>query len=148
MVCRPHWLRRHGPASSGARILRGEESVSRTVEIATLEITIRGRWDALALSQRLAPYHSFLVQYEPERWVVNAQTPGCHGERLSDALSAIEDWLVERPIEDAAVRVDGRSMPLPHRQEGSLSASASHRRSNRRRWSRQGSDCRLGSLVA
>ena len=122
--------------------------MSSTVEIATLEISIRGRWDALALSRRLVPYHSFLVQYEPERWVVNAQTPGCHGERLTDALSAIEDWLAERPIEDASVRVDGRSMPLPRRQEGPLSPAASHRGSNRRRRSRQASDCRLGSLVA
>ena len=55
----------------------------RTVETATVEIDLRGRWDALALSERLVPYHSFLVQYEPERWVVNAQAPGCHGERLT-----------------------------------------------------------------
>jgi hypothetical protein len=122
--------------------------VSRTVEIATLEISIRGRWDALSLSRRLVPYHSFLVQYEPERWVVNAQTPGCHGERLTDALSAIEDWLAERPVEDASVRVDGRSMPLPRRQEDLLSAAASHRGSNHQRRSRQGSDCRFGRLVA
>jgi hypothetical protein len=122
--------------------------VSRTVEIATLEISIRRRWDALSLSQRLVPYHSFLVQYEPERWVVNGQTPGCHGERLTDALSAIEDWLAERDVEDASVRVDGRSVPLPRRQEDPLSAVASHRGATPQRRRRQGSDCRLGSLVA
>jgi hypothetical protein len=122
--------------------------VAKTVEIATLEISIRGRWDALSLSQRLVPYHSFLVQYEPERWVVNAQTPGCHGERLTDALSAIEDWLAERSVEDASVRVDGRSVPLPRRHDDLPSAAASHRGSNRQRRSRQGSDWRLGSLVA
>jgi hypothetical protein len=122
--------------------------VSRTVEIATLEISIRGRWDALALSQELVPYHSFLVQYEPERWVVNAQTPGCHGERLTDALSAIEEWLAERHVEDASVRVDGRSLPLPRRQKDLVRAVASHRGANLQRRSRQGSDCRFGSLVA
>jgi hypothetical protein len=83
--------------------------VSTTVELATVEIDLRGRWDALALSQRLIPYHSFLVQHERERWVVHAQTPGCHGERLEEALSAIEEWLVERQVEGASVRVDGRS---------------------------------------
>jgi hypothetical protein len=124
------------------------KSVSTTVEIATLEISIKGRWDALALSQRLLPYHSFLVQYEPERWVVNGQTPGCHGERLTDALSAIEKWLTERHIDDASVRVDGRSVPLPRRQEDPLSAVASHRAANLQRRRRQGSDYRFGSLVA
>jgi hypothetical protein len=122
--------------------------VAKTVEIATLEISIRGRWDALSLSQRLVPYHSFLVQYEPERWVVNAQTPGCHGERLTDALSAIEKWLTERHIDDASVRVDGRSVPLPRRQEDPLSAVASHRAANLQRRRRQGSAYRFGSLVA
>jgi hypothetical protein len=122
--------------------------VSRTGEIATLEVSIRGRWDALALSRRLVAYHSFLVQYEPERWVLNGQTPGCHGERLTDALSAIEEWLAERHIDDASVRVDGRSVPLPRRQEVPLSAVASHLGATPQRRRRQGSDCRLRSLVA
>ena len=122
--------------------------MSRTVEIATLEISIRGRWDALSLSQRLVPYHSFLVQYEPERWVVNAQTPGCHGERLTDALSAIEDWLAERPIEDASVRVDGRLMPLPRRQEDLRQRGRIAPRLEPSAPEPPGSDCRFGSLVA
>jgi len=79
-----------------------------TVETATVEIDLRGRWDALALSERLIPYHSFLVQYEPERWVVHAQAPGYHGERLENALSTIQECLVERRVEGASVRVDGR----------------------------------------
>jgi hypothetical protein len=82
--------------------------VSTTVEIATVEIEVSGRWDALALSQRLIPYRSFLVQYEPERWVVHAQAPGFHGEGLESALSTIQELLVERRVEGASVRVDGR----------------------------------------
>jgi hypothetical protein len=79
-----------------------------TVETATVEIDLQGRWDALALSERLIPYHSFLVQYEPERWVVHAQAPGCRGERLDNALSTIQECLVELRVEGASVRVDGR----------------------------------------
>jgi hypothetical protein len=105
-------------------IVLGKGAVAGTVEITTLEIGVPGRWDALALSQRLSPYHSFLVQYESERWVVHAQAPGCHGERLESALSAIEEWLVERQIEDAPVRVDGRRMPVPRRQAHRPSAGS------------------------
>lgn len=75
--------------------------------VAAIEIDVRGRWDALALSERLIAFHSFLVQHSSERWVVHARSPGCHGEPLGDALAAIEEWRAERGIE-AAVRVDGR----------------------------------------
>lgn len=123
MVCWPHWLRCQRLASSRERaIVLGKEAVSGTVEITTLEIGVPGRWDALALSQRLSPYHSFLVQYESDRWVIHAQAPGCHGERLENALSAIEEWLVERQIEGAPVRVDGRRIPVHPRQAQRLSA--------------------------
>ena len=74
---------------------------------AALEIDVHGRWDALALSESLIPFHSFLVQLGPERWVVHARSPGHRGEPLGDALLAIEEWLADRTIE-AAVRVDGR----------------------------------------
>lgn len=73
----------------------------------TVEVEVRGRWDALALSEQLIPFHSFLVQHGPERWVVHARSPGCHGEPVDQALAAIADWRDERVVE-AAVRVDGR----------------------------------------
>jgi hypothetical protein len=72
-----------------------------------IEIEVRGRWDALALSEQLIPFHSFLVQHGPEHWVVHARTPGCHGEALDAAIAAIDEWRDERATE-AAVRVDGR----------------------------------------
>lgn len=140
-------LPRTGKLDTGG-ILGGGGSVSRTVEIATLEISIRGRWEALSLSQRLIPYHSFLVQYEPERWVVNGQAPGYHGERLADALSAIEEWLAERPVEDVSVRVDGRPVSLARREDDLLGAVDSHGGANLQRRRRRGSDRRLGSLAA
>jgi hypothetical protein len=71
-------------------------------------VEVHGRWDALALSQRLVPYHSYLVERGREHWRVHAEAPGCHGERLTSALSAIEECLRERRVEDAAGRVDGR----------------------------------------
>jgi hypothetical protein len=85
--------------------------VSTTVETATVEIDLQGRWDAVALLQRLSAYHSFLVQYKPGRWVVRAQAPGCHGERLERALSTIQEWRDERRIEGTSMRVNGRPYP-------------------------------------
>lgn len=75
---------------------------------ATIEIDVEGRWDAVALMQRLDPYRPYLIQFAPGRWLVHAQCPGCHGERLPSALAAIEDSLAARHIERADVRVDGR----------------------------------------
>jgi hypothetical protein len=46
-----------------------------------VEIDVDDRWDALALSELLIPFHSFLVQHTAERWVVHARAPGSHGER-------------------------------------------------------------------
>ena len=76
--------------------------------VATLEVDVRGRWDALALSELLVPFHSFLVQHTTDRWVVHARTPGCHGEPLSEALRAIEEWRAERSL-DAPVRLSAQT---------------------------------------
>lgn len=75
---------------------------------ATIEIDVRGRWDAVALLQRLNPYHPYLIQFTPERWLVHAEAPGCHGERLPSALAAIEESLAARHVDGAAVRINGR----------------------------------------
>lgn len=75
---------------------------------ATIEIDVEGRWDAVALLRRLDPYHSYLVEYAPEHWLVRAECPGCHGEPLASALDAIDDALASRPFAEAAVRIDGR----------------------------------------
>ena len=76
---------------------------------AEVEVRVRDRWDALALSELLVPFRSYLVQRTPDRWVVHARTPGCHGEPLVDALRAIEGWRAERGLE-VPVRV---SAPTP-----------------------------------
>ena len=78
-------------------------------EAVALEIEVEGRWDALALSERLIPFHSFLVQHDSERWVVHARSPGCHGEPLDAALAVIDDWRSERAIEPS---IDVRGQPL------------------------------------
>lgn len=79
---------------------------------AAIEIELDGRWDALALSEHLIPFHSFLVQYGAQLWVVHARTPGCHGEDLDDALRAIDDWVAERGLESVSCRVGGRAQQL------------------------------------
>ena len=79
---------------------------------AAIEVDVDGRWDALALSEHLIRFHSFLVQYEAQRWVVHARTPGCHGEDLADALRAIDDWIAERGLESVSCRVGGRVQQL------------------------------------
>jgi hypothetical protein len=79
---------------------------------AAIEIDVDGRWDALALSEHLIPFHSSLVQYEAQRWVVHARAPGCHGEDLADALRAIDDWVGERGLESVSCRVGGRARQL------------------------------------
>jgi len=68
--------------------------------------------NALALLERLIPFHSFLVQRTAERWIVHAQAPGCPGEPLADARHAIEEWRSERSL-DAPVRVGGRPKGRP-----------------------------------
>jgi len=85
---------------------------------AALEIDVDGRWDALALSEHLIRFHSFLVQYEAQRWVVHARTPGCHGEDLADALRAIDDWVAARGLASVSCRVDGRVQQLVGGERG------------------------------
>lgn len=83
------------------------DSVDGSVVAAAVEIDVIDRWDALALSELLIPFHSFLVQLGPGRWVVHARSPGCHGEPLDVALAVIGEWGDEGATE-AAVRVDGQ----------------------------------------
>jgi hypothetical protein len=87
------------------------QSVEASADVA-VEVDVRGRWDALALSEALVPFHSFLVQRSADRWVVHARSPGCHGEPLDDALAAIDGWRDERAME-AAVRIDGQQHGRP-----------------------------------
>jgi hypothetical protein len=87
---------------------------------ATIEIDVQDRWDAVALMRRLGPYHSYLVQFAPERWLVHAECPGCHGEPLLRALADVEAALAARQAEGTAVRIDGR----PYRPATSAESSS------------------------
>lgn len=120
----------------------------RTVETGAFELSITGRWDARLLARRLASYYSFLVQYEPEGWVLHGRAPGIHGERLTDALGVIEQWMTERHMEDVSLRVDDRRLRLPRRPEVLLHAVDSHPSASLGRRSRRGGDSRFGSFVA
>ena len=81
-------------------------------DTAAIEIEIDGRWDALALSEHLVPFHSYLVQHEGQRWVVHARAPGRHGADLTEALQAIEGWVATRGPESVTCRVAGRADQL------------------------------------
>lgn len=95
-----------------SRIAAAQPPADQRERMTTIEVEVDGRWDALALSEALIPFRSFLVQHDRERWVVHARVPGWHGERLPDALEAIEEWSAEQGARAASCRVDGRPYPL------------------------------------
>ncbi len=92
--------------------------VERESPVTSLEIEVQGRWDALALSEMLIPYHSFLVQFDCQRWVVHARVPGCQGEPLDGALRTVEEWLAGRDLEEVSCQVGGRPYELYARKVG------------------------------
>lgn len=87
----------------------------------TVEVEVVGRWNALALFERLAPYHSYLVQQSRERWLVHASAPGYHEERLPEALETIERCLADRGV-------DALSIQVGERGSGEAAPSNPHRR--------------------
>jgi hypothetical protein len=90
------------------QITEPQTSSDQREQRAAIEVDVDGRWDALALSELLIPFRSFLVQQDRERWVVHAYAPGGHGEPLADALEAIDDWRADRQPVPANCRVNGR----------------------------------------
>jgi hypothetical protein len=68
------------------------------------------------LSETLIPYHSFLVQFDRQRWVVHARVPGYHGEPLDAALAKIKEWLADRRLEDVSCRIGGQPYELYERK--------------------------------
>ncbi len=95
-----------------SRSTEAQQPSNQRERVTTIEIEVQSRWDALALSELLIPFHSFLVQLDNERWVVHARAPGCHGEPFPDALEAIDDWRSERGAQAASCRVDGHPYQL------------------------------------
>ena len=83
-----------------------------TRRMTTIEIDVQGRWDALALSELLIPFHSFLVQHDHERWVVHARAPGCRGESLSGRARG-DRRLAQRRGASSSRVVSRRRTPLP-----------------------------------
>jgi hypothetical protein len=100
-----------------SRIAEARPSADQRGRMTTIEVEVDGRWDALALSEALIPFHSFLVQHDQERWVVHARVPGGHGGELPDALEAIEGWRAEQGASVASCRVAGRTYRLPEQHD-------------------------------
>jgi hypothetical protein len=69
------------------------------VDVATVEIRLEGRYEALALMTALIPFHSFVVQPDRAHWVVHARVPGCHDETLDELLATIERWGSDQMVE-------------------------------------------------
>jgi hypothetical protein len=82
--------------------------------VTAIEVDVPDRFDALALSEELIPFHSFLVQHD-KRWVVHAKAPGYRGQPLARALEAVDGWSAERRVE-ASCRVGGRPYKLGGRR--------------------------------
>jgi hypothetical protein len=74
---------------------RSTTEIAADVPSVSIDVEVHGRWEALALSEALRPYHSFLVHHEGQRWLVHARVPGCHDESLDDALRTLEEWRSE-----------------------------------------------------
>jgi hypothetical protein len=87
------------------RAVSGVGIAERGDAATAIEIEVEDRWDALALSEHLIPYHSFLVQLGDRRWVVHARTPGCRGESTDEALQAVDDWAAVRGPASAVRRI-------------------------------------------
>lgn len=93
---------------------------------ARIEVSVEGRADAVALLQRLDPYHPAIVNVAPKQWRVRAEAPGRQGESTSRALAEIEETLAERHLEGTAVRVNGElyNPPIRYRLRSAVDASA------------------------
>jgi hypothetical protein len=71
---------------------------------ATLRIESESRWDALALTRKLARYHWFLVEPDLEHWdvYVSIDDEGCD-ELPTDLHERLIEWLAEREVEATTI---------------------------------------------
>lgn len=99
---------------------------------ARIEVNVEEREDALAVLQRLDPYHPAVVHSAPKQWQVHAEAPGRQGESTSRALATIEEALAERHLDDAAVRVNGQLYNAPERSRRRAATEANPRPRNAR----------------
>jgi hypothetical protein len=95
-------------------VREARRSQDEPAPVTAIEIDVPDRWDALALSEELIPFHSFLVQHD-KGWVVHANAPGYRGQPLARALEAVDGWSAERRLE-ASCRVEGRPYELGERR--------------------------------
>ena len=104
---------REDPFTRGGLVTVRDLTAPRAAQAARIEIRVVGRWTACALLECLAPYRSFLIQHDAQRWDVHAETPGCHGESMQSAIAAIEECLEEHGVREAAIRIDGKPYRSP-----------------------------------
>jgi hypothetical protein len=72
--------------------------------VLTLRIESGSRWDALALTRKLARYHWFLVEPDPRRWDVYVVLDDEAREvPPSELRKPLLDWLNERRLERATI---------------------------------------------
>lgn len=75
------------------------------------------RWDALALTRKLARYHWFLVEPDLEHWDIYVALDDGEGcDRLPDGLrQPLLDWLDERQLERTTVHARETDFVLTRR---------------------------------
>lgn len=86
-------------------------------DVATVEIGLERRHDALALMAALIQFHSFVVQHDRAHWVVHARVPGCHDETLDDLLATIERWVSDFGLNDFTCVLGEQVVELTHPSE-------------------------------
>jgi len=78
-----------------------------------LRIESESRWDALALTCKLARYHWFLVEPDSEHWDVYVPLADERCDELPrDLHERIVDWLNEREINEVAVHTQAADLTL------------------------------------
>ena len=79
----------------------------------TLRIESETRWDALALTGKLARYHWFLVEPDSTHWDVYVPLDAEPTDDLpGDLLHRIAEWLDERDIETATIHTPAADVVL------------------------------------
>jgi hypothetical protein len=82
-------------------------------EMPTLRIESDSRWDALALTRKLARYHWFMVEPDLEHWdICVALSDDVRDDVPRDIRKSVLDWLNERHLERATIHCPSAAFVL------------------------------------
>jgi hypothetical protein len=78
----------------------------------SLRIESNSRWDALALTRKLARYHWFLVEPDAEHWDVYVAIDDSADSVPTELRDHVVEWLEERELESARLHLDSADLVL------------------------------------